>query len=199
MLCEQCKAREATVKYVEVVNGIKTEHNLCGQCAAKLDIGQYTALFDGEFSLAQLLSGLLGIQNTEKQDGRLAEVVCPTCGTTYEGFVKDSRFGCADCYGVFGPLLGENIRHLQGSERHVGKRPESRMNHTESRKDSAQDMASGLSNPVENEETIVEKSLSMEKRLRLYQARLKDALRREDYEEAAVLRDEMKKLKVEAE
>ena len=73
------------------------------------------------------------------------------------------------------------------------------MNHTESRKDSAQDMASGLSNPVENEETIVEKSLSMEKRLRLYQARLKDALRREDYEEAAVLRDEMKKLKVEAE
>ena len=68
MLCEQCKAREATVKYVEVVNGVKTEHNLCGQCAAKLDIGQYTALFEGEFSLAQLLSGLLGIQNTEKEE-----------------------------------------------------------------------------------------------------------------------------------
>ena len=29
MLCEHCKKREATVKYVEVINGVKTEHNLC--------------------------------------------------------------------------------------------------------------------------------------------------------------------------
>ena len=34
MLCEHCKKREATVKYVEVINGVKTEHNLCTQCAA---------------------------------------------------------------------------------------------------------------------------------------------------------------------
>ena len=101
MLCEQCKMREATVKYVEVVNGVKTEHNLCGHCAARLDIGQYSALFEGEISLAKLLSGLLGVPNTEKQDGKLAEVVCPTCGTTYEDFVSNSQFGCADCYNTF--------------------------------------------------------------------------------------------------
>ena len=92
MLCEQCKMREATVKYVEVVNGVKTEHNLSGHCAARLDIGQYSALFEGEISLAKLLSGLLGVPNTEKQDGKLAEVVCPTCGTTYEDFVSNSQF-----------------------------------------------------------------------------------------------------------
>lgn len=197
MLCEQCKAREATVKYVEVVNGVKTEHNLCGQCAAKLDIGQYTALFEGEFSLAQLLSGLLGIQNTEKEDGKLAEVICPSCNTTYEGFVKDSRFGCADCYGVFGPLLGENIRHLQGSEQHVGKRPRNQM------QNSLLETAVLPDDPIDKNANGSDKEsseivLSKEKRLRLYQARLKDALRREDYTEAALLRDEMKKLKVEA-
>ena len=70
MLCEQCKKREATVRYVEVVNGVKTEHNLCGHCAAQLDIGQFSAMFEGEFSLASLLSGLLGIQDTEKNDGK---------------------------------------------------------------------------------------------------------------------------------
>ena len=123
MLCEQCKKREATVKYVEVANGVKTEHNLCGVCASQLDIGPFSAVFEGEISLASLLSGLLGIQDTEKKDGRFAEVLCPTCGTTYENFIDTSRFGCADCYSVFGPLLGENIRHLHGSERHVGKRP----------------------------------------------------------------------------
>ena len=33
MLCEQCRKREATVKYVEVAGGVKTEHNLCAQSA----------------------------------------------------------------------------------------------------------------------------------------------------------------------
>ena len=101
MLCEHCKKREATVKYVEVINGVKTEHNLCTQCAAHADLGQFSALFEGEFPLGKLLSGLLGTQETEEEDEKYSGVVCPTCGTTYEEFVKDSRFGCPDCYSVF--------------------------------------------------------------------------------------------------
>ncbi len=193
MLCEQCKKREATVKYVEVVNGVKTEHNLCGQCASQLDIGQFSAVFEGEFSLANLLSGLLGIQDTEKKDGKFAGVVCPSCQTTYENFVESSRFGCADCYSVFGPLLGENIRHLQGSERHVGKRP----NHVirdEAAKAQARAMES-LTGVSSTEEGLPK--LTGEEKIRLLQARIKDALRREDYEEAAVLRDEIRSLKEE--
>lgn len=194
MLCEQCKKREATVRYVEVVNGVKTEHNLCGHCAAQLDIGQFSAMFEGEFSLASLLSGLLGIQDTEKNDGKFAGVVCPTCGTTYENFVESSRFGCADCYSVFGPLLGENIRHLQGSERHVGKRPDFviREEAAKAEERAAETTVSG----DENVEDALPK-LTNEERIRLLQARIKDALRREDYEEAAVLRDEIRGLKEE--
>ncbi len=62
------KKREATVKYVEVINGVKTEHNLCTQCAAHADLGQFSALFEGEFPLGKLLSGLLGTQETEEED-----------------------------------------------------------------------------------------------------------------------------------
>lgn len=123
MLCEHCKMREATVKYVEVINGVKSEHNLCAQCASRLDIGQYSAIFEGEFPLGKLLSGLLGVEDTSETEGKYAGVVCPSCGTTYEDFVKDSQFGCPDCYSVFDPLIRENIKHLQGSERHVGKHP----------------------------------------------------------------------------
>ena len=194
MLCEQCKKREATVRYVEVVNGVKTEHNLCGHCAAQLDIGQFSAMFEGEFSLASLLSGLLGIQDTEKNDGKFAGVVCPTCGTTYENFVESSRFGCADCYSVFGPLLGENIRHLQGSERHVGKRPDSVI-----REETAKAEERAAEAAVSDDENIEDAlpKLTSEERIRLLQARIKDALRREDYEEAAALRDEIRGLKEE--
>ncbi|MBQ7797164.1 MAG: excinuclease ABC subunit B [Lachnospiraceae bacterium] len=194
MLCEQCRKREATVKYVEVVNGVKTEHNLCGHCAARLDIGPFSAMFEGEFSLASLLSGLLGIQDTEKKDGKLAGVVCPSCGTTYEDFVEGSRFGCADCYSVFGPLLGENIRHLQGSEKHVGKRPGNIVRAQIQREEQA---SVGDGNDTQNGDII--RSLTKEEQIRLLQTRLKDALRREDYKEAAALRDEIRSQKEETE
>ena len=182
MLCEQCKKREATVRYVEVVNGVTTEHNLCGVCASQLDIGSFSAVLEKEISLASLLSGLLGIQDTEKKDGSFAEVTCPTCGTTYENFIESSRFGCRDCYSVFGPLLGENIRHLQGSERHVGKRPDYVVQET--------------ADPAEESQLP---KLSVQEQIRLLQARIKDAVRREDYEEAAALRDEIRGLKEENE
>ncbi len=179
------------MRYVEVVNGVKTEHNLCGHCAAQLDLGQFSAVFEGEMSLAKLLSGLLGIQHTEQRDERIADVACPSCGTSYAEFVEGSRFGCADCYSVFGPLLGENIRHLQGSERHVGKRP-GHVLRAEAVREAAETKASA--GPDGGEPLL---ALTKEEQIRLLQARLKDALRREDYEDAAELRDEIRSLKEE--
>ena len=44
MLCEICGENEATFHYSEVVNGNKTEHHLCSECAAKTDISYYTNL-----------------------------------------------------------------------------------------------------------------------------------------------------------
>ena len=51
MLCERCRQREANIKYTEVINGVKTEHSLCAQCAKEMDFGSYyAALFDGDYS-----------------------------------------------------------------------------------------------------------------------------------------------------
>lgn len=186
MLCEQCRKREATVKYVEVAGGVKTEHNLCAQCAGKLDLGQYSALFEGEFPLGKLLSGLLGIPDAAQDESRFAGVVCPVCGTTYEDFVKNSRFGCEDCYSVFDPLIGENIRHLQGSERHVGKRPAA-YGDTAERTASGEDLGDREAKAPEAGEDRIQR-LSLQ---------LKNAVRREDYQEAARLRDEIRGLKEE--
>ena len=169
MLCEHCKKREATVKYVEVINGVKTEHNLCTQCAAHADLGQFSALFEGEFPLGKLLSGLLGTQETEEEDEKYSGVVCP------------------DCYSVFDPLISDHIRHLQGSEKHVGKHPAG------FQPDPA--VIGEAAGPGEDPVNIPE--LSKEEKIRLMEARLKDAVRREEYEEAAKLRDEIRALKEE--
>ena len=122
MLCERCKVREANIQYTEIVDGVKTEHHFCAQCAKELDFGPYSAIFDSEFPLGKLLSGLLGVGQSQEEE-MAAHVVCPTCKTSYGEFVKNSQFGCPDCYGVFDLLIGERIRQLQGNDAHKGKRP----------------------------------------------------------------------------
>lgn len=180
MLCEVCKIREANIKYTEVMNGVKTEHNLCAQCAKEMDFGPYSAIFDGDFPLGKLLSGLLGIEEDEEKKENLQQIICPTCGTSYDEFVKNSRFGCADCYSVFDLLITESIKQLQGSDCHTGKKPE-----YESKKS-----ASEFTRDQDNSSAV-----SMEEALGAWEARLKEALRIEDYELAARCRDQIKELK----
>ncbi len=181
MLCEKCKIREANIQYTEVVNGVKKEHHFCAQCAKEMDFGVYAAIFDGEFPLGKLLSGLLGIEDTEKGPDKLSQIACPTCGTSYSEFVKDSRFGCADCYSVFGPLMEDSIKQLQGSLMHTGKTPVyQRMDHM----DQSQNPDEAGSDLSSHKDELFE-----------LDAMLKEALQFEDYETAAVCRDRIKELR----
>lgn len=177
MLCERCKIREANIKYTEVVNGIKAEHNLCSQCAKELDFGHYSAIFDGDFPLGKLLSGLLGVEDTSQKKDHLHQVACPTCKTTYDEFVKNSRFGCADCYSVFDLLIGDSIRQLQGSGNHTGKKPKHQL------------PDAVLDSDLENEDSFMEEEMDV------WDARLKEALNQEDYEMAVRCRDRIRELK----
>lgn len=185
MLCERCKIREANIQYTEVINGVKTEHNFCAQCAKEMDFGPYSAIFDGEFPLAQLLSGLLGSEWPVQKKDRLSQITCPTCGTSYEEFVKNSCFGCADCYTMFDLLIHDNIKQLQGSDSHMGKHP------------AYQETLSGSkaqAEAVAKEETEQTKS-TKEQQIRAWDRKLKEALRTEDYENAAVYRDKIRALR----
>lgn len=187
MLCERCKIREANIQYTEVINGVKTEHHFCAQCAKEMDFGQYSAIFDGEFPLVKLLSGLLGGEEPVQKEGKFQQIVCPTCGTTYEEFVENSRFGCADCYGVFDVLIHDNIKQLQGSDCHKGKRPLMQA-HTDE---------GDLTGKAVTEAVVQD---TMEKdggqdEIRALERRLKEALKTEDYETAAVCRDKIRALR----
>lgn len=122
MLCERCKIREATIQYTEVINGTKREHSFCAQCAQEVNLGQFSALFDGDFPFSKILSALLG-EDGQAENAEYAQILCPRCGTSYQEFLKNSRFGCPDCYEVFDILIRDSIKQLQGSETHKGKHP----------------------------------------------------------------------------
>lgn len=179
MLCERCKIREANIQYTEVINGVKTEHNFCAQCAKELDFGHYSAIFDRDFPLGKLLSGLLGAEEPSQKENRYQQIVCPTCGISYEEFAKNSCFGCGDCYSMFDVLIHDNIKQLQGSDCHKGKKPVYQ------------------SNPLPEDmlkESPAEQG-TMEDEIRAWDIKLKQALKQEEYEIAAQCRDRIRELK----
>lgn len=188
MLCERCKIREANIQYTEVINGTITEHNFCAQCAREIDFGPYSAIFDGEFPLGKLLSGLLGAEGASQKRDKYQQIVCPTCKTSYEEFVKNSCFGCADCYGIFDVLIYDNIKQLQGSECHKGKRPVYQ----------SDTLPEDMQKKVESTEGGAETN-TIEEEIRIWDVRLKQAIKQEEYETAAVCRDKIKELKERAE
>ena len=197
MLCERCKIREANIKYTEIINGVKTEHNLCSQCAREMDFGQYSSIFEGDFPFGKLLSGLLGLgENTSSREQEMRQITCPTCGLTYEEFLKKSRFGCADCYQVFDLLITDNIKKLQGSENHKGKIPKMRSRSAGFGAESGED--AGMEDmPKAAPAGTQEDGDDTESRLMRLRRQLEAAVKNEEYETAARLRDEIRAIKEE--
>ncbi len=89
---------------------------------------------------------------------------CPLCGLTYEEFRKRGRLGCANCYDTFRNVILPLLKKIHGSVRHMGK------------------------------SIFPQEKSSYEARIKDLHQRLERAINLEEYEEAARLRDEIKRL-----
>ena len=139
---------------------------------------------EGDFPLGKLLSSLLAQTEMGRETTEYAGVVCPTCGTSYQEFISESKFGCPDCYKVFGLLIDENIRNLQGNDTHKGKHPKYLSDAvTDAVRD---DLTDGFRESVSEPDPAAQISAMKHQ--------LKQAIAREEFEEAARLRDEIKAL-----
>ncbi|NLJ96203.1 MAG: excinuclease ABC subunit B [Clostridiales bacterium] len=176
MLCDRCQTRDAKVLYTEIINGVKTEQNLCEECATNYTSFQMEKpLLNSDMTLNSLLSTLLGSYSanpTEKSGTKNHSLVCKNCGTTFEAFLTRGRFGCSECYSSFNSELGRTFRRIQGAETHTGKRPK--------------EYQVSKDNIIDN--------LTEEEKLTF---RLQEAIRKEEFEEAARLRDLIRELKKE--
>lgn len=171
MLCQNCGKKEATTYVKQIINGQVREAHLCPDCAAKLGASFQTPLqsmFSDPFG-HHTLGGwakdwLGGTQPFTQAIG--AGRRCPTCGMTESEVMRTGRAGCADCYSCFEDLFLPYIRKLQGTTAHVGQAPAP-----------AGDSAQPARSPVED-----------------LKAKLQQAIAQENYEEAARLRDEIRRL-----
>jgi protein arginine kinase activator len=168
MLCQDCKKREAQVKWTQIVNNEKTTLALCTECAAAR--GFHSPLEDAPFPLAEILSSLK--TNMPKIGGpeQLEELTCPNCGLTFDEFTRQGRFGCGECYKAFRGRLEIIMRKIHGASLHRGRTPDfERVVPQGSR---------GPLIPVKEEERL--------------ETELKKAIESEDFERAAEIRDKLK-------
>lgn len=109
MKCQSCGKKEATVKYVENINGKKQEMHLCIDCANKLGFADFSDMFSPIFSTIPSFFEDLTLKEEEK---------CPSCGYTFENYADTGLFGCPDCYEIFSDRLDEIFLKLHGKNRH---------------------------------------------------------------------------------
>ena len=111
----------------------------------------------------------------------LKTLKCNSCGYTFDDIANTGRLGCKDCYDVFEDRLDPIIKRIQGANHHVGRIGKIVDNKIDSKINS---------NHV-NETKKEKKEMS---KLEELQEKLKEAIKEERYEEAAKIRDEIKKL-----
>lgn len=126
MLCDKCHKREAKIYCTEIINGIKKEQYLCEQCAAEYASFQMNGdSVKKDLPEGSLLSSLLekGYKNQEEKMDGVSMLTCEGCGMRYNEFLKNGRFGCPKCYSTFGKVFDKSLKQIQGSDSHHGKIP----------------------------------------------------------------------------
>lgn len=120
MQCEECSKRPATVHIIKIENGTKSDMHLCDQCAAQKN----PITLKANFSMQDLVAGLLksGSVGPFKVD-IVHDTKCNVCGLTYIKFKANGKFGCSNCYKVFGERLNPLFKRLHGNIIHRGKLP----------------------------------------------------------------------------
>ena len=169
MLCQHCYKKNATISISQVENNEQKEINLCESCAEKEGFSQTIS------NLPQIFTGLMLdiLKYREKQNGlpvRHAESgLCPACGYSWDDFKRTGLLGCDQCYITFNQQIKGVLKRIHGSTKHVGKRPNT------------------------NNEFTVEQNLQFLERA------LQEAVKKEEYEKAAIFRDKIRSLKLRTE
>ncbi len=168
MKCDFCD-NEATVHEVTMCNGERVERHLCEAHAAEQGIAANPVHQIGELIKQYAKAGSVVRQPSPQ--------VCPVCRTSFGEFKQHGLLGCAGCYEIFEGPLGLLIeRAHEGAIKHAGKSPKRKQGQAEAARRTQAELAERA------------------QRLAKIRADLDSAVRGEEYERAARLRDELRRL-----
>lgn len=190
MLCQNCGKNEVNFKYTQIINGVKKQMALCDKCAKELGIESLD--FNMPINFSSFFGDFLGEMEEASFLPTFAKtktLQCDYCNMTYEEFVSSGKFGCKHCYDVFSNGLDKVLKNIHGSNSHTG-RNSSRM------QELSQTKAPNITKKTTNHEIVQneKKNNTKEEKVKQLNIELKQAIKEERYEDAAKLRDEIKKM-----
>lgn len=170
-LCDNCGERKAVIHLTQIVDNTVTTLHLCEVCAAEKGVDTVAQV--AKYPLGDFLASLgEAVPGTEGAAAAGAAPACPQCGATLQDFRQTGRLGCAACYVTFEGPLRDLLRRIHGNTQHQGERYRA-----------PGDAEAGAPKPGAAAPGVAE---------------LKDRLRRaveaEDFEEAARLRDAIRRV-----
>ena len=156
--------KPATFHITELTGDEPSELHFCEE-HARVYLTQSDEPQEPTSSLAGVLAQHLKVGQTAEDLARLDQRACPVCGVTFYEFRHAGRLGCPHDYICFREELEPLIMNIHGSTEHVGKKPKQGV-------------------PGTDHQT------------RLIQLRreMREAIDREDYEQASKLRDEIRRI-----
>ena len=183
MLCDRCGQREATIHDVNIVKGAVRETHLCESCADEMQSasggGQSATLGEWLAGLGMMAADAPKFPATPRPSKAVA---CPVCGLRFLDLKKTGLVGCQSCYETFEARLAPLLRSAHdGGTRHAGKVPAVRTTRETVRM--ADDP--GDSDPSPG---------SVAARIEALTHKLALAIDAENYERAALIRDELAEL-----
>lgn len=121
--------------------------------------------FDNSYSFNKFFSGLF--DNLEEEVPKTqSDIECSNCGLTFNEFKKVGKFGCPHCYTEFKGGVMSMLKGIHGHERHQGKIP-----------------------------TKANTNIKINRELGELSKKLEEAVKKEEFEKAAIIRDEIKSVK----
>lgn len=163
-LCESCGERPATIQYIEVVGGEKRARSMCEGCVAKEPLIDPGVIQKAASHLVEQV--LQSVKPTESETAATERPdPCPGCDQSWSDFKDQSRLGCPACYLHFEREVLTVLERLHGASKHSGRAPGRAIARAERREKQSQ-----------------------------IRSELDAAVRDEDYERAARLRDALRLL-----
>ena len=179
MKCDRCN-NEATIHEVVIHKGRKIDRRLCERCATEMGLEPAQSA-----PIQELLQKYVLAPSPPPTQLVRAErgAACPECNTSYGQFRSTGLLGCPACYATFeGKLTPVLERAHEGAARHVGKTP---------RRALARVRSAGDRRELE---AILGDIEGRAKQIRQLRDQLALAVKAEQYERAAAIRDDLRRL-----
>lgn len=164
-LCEECGVNEACYTISVMMGGQITQRHLCADCMAKMNMN--LAAGNIKHLLSAIMSAISGgVEEAAANAVAPAnDVICERCNTTLSQFTKSGKLGCPQCYKAFREQLTPMLQQIHGRVQHAGRKP--------------------LDDEAAQRRRDVYDRLTRQ---------LEQAVAVEDFETAAILRDQLKHL-----